>query len=166
MKLLTLLFTLASSLAWAQSSTPTNKLLVAIAASVNEPVKRANVITLHTTDSASVAYTKLARLLLAEGYVLEKTDRELGFINTGYYHASNRAIEVALRFVVVPQRTGALIEVRGMSRIPGMSNTLMAGDSPIEYRGMGGSPTMLAWETMARLATGYKAPGITYKRQL
>lgn len=98
--------------------------------------------------------------------MLEKTDRKLGFVNTGYHATANRAVEIALRVVVVPNTAGALVEVRGVSRMPGMSHTLVGGDSPIEYRGMGGSPAMLAWEAMARLAATYHAPQTTCKRQL
>jgi hypothetical protein len=165
MKRLLLLFLWTSVPAWAQPALATTSPRTGTT-TAEEPVKRANVITLHTTDSASLAYTKLARLLLTEGYILDKTDRELGFINTGYHHATNQAIEVALRFVIVPQQSGTLIEVRGISRMPSMSNTLMGGDSPIEYRGMGGSPVMLAWQAMSQLAASYKASNVTYRRQL
>ena len=166
MKTLLFLLVLTSLTAWGQQPASASNPPVAGMATGEEIVKRANVITLHTADSANVAYTKLARLLLAEGYVLDKADRELGFVNTGYHHSANRAVEVALRVVVVPNPAGALVEVRGVSRMPGMSHTLVGGDSPIEYRGMSGSPAMLAWEAMARLAATYHAPQTTCKRQL
>ena len=166
MKTLSFLFLLAGTTTQAQQMASASRPPVASMVMGEELFKKANVITLHTADSAGVAYTKLARLLLAEGYVLDKVDRELGFINTGYHHTAKASVEVALRFVVVSQPTGALIEVRGVNRMPGMNNTILAGDSPIEFRGMTGSPALLAWEAMSQLAAGYKASKITYKRQL
>ena len=165
MKRLLLLLVWVSAPAWAQPALVT-KVPVVGTATAEEPVKRANLIILHTADSANAAYIKMARVLLAEGYVLDKTDRELGFINTGYHHTAKLAVEVALRFVVVPQPMGALIEVRGVSRMPGMNNTIIAGDSPIEFRGMTGSPALLAWNAMARVAAAYNASKTSYKRQL
>jgi hypothetical protein len=129
------------------------------------PLKGASVIVLTTTDSAATAYTKVARLLMADGYALDKTDKELGFINTGYRATINKGVEASLRFVILPQSSGSAIELRGVYRVPGMTNTVIGGDSPIEMRGAASSPAGRAWEEMLRVSRLYPGVTITYKRQ-
>ncbi|TVT43122.1 hypothetical protein FNT36_03245 [Hymenobacter setariae] len=126
-----------------------------------QPTKRDNVIILHTTDSVAVAYSKLGRVLLDGGYPIDRSDKELGYINTSYRPTQNRAVEAAYRFSIKPSKEGAIIEVRGMCKMPSMR----LGDTPIDYRGAFGSAPGIAWQEMSRLALSYKAPVVTYKRQ-
>lgn len=127
------------------------------------PFKRATVVVLHTADSASVAYTNLARLLLAAGYPIDKSDKELGYINTGFHVGQNKAVEQSLRAAIIPKKGGALIEIRGVYRMPSIGRGVMAGESPIECRGAFGSPAGISWQEMLRLASAYHAPRLAYK---
>ncbi|MVN78917.1 hypothetical protein GO988_21520 [Hymenobacter sp. HMF4947] len=127
----------------------------------SEPTKKDNVIILHTADSVATAYTKLGRLLLESGYPIDKSDKELGYINTGFRATQNRTVEAALRFAVIRTTTGVLIEIRGICRVP----TAKSADIPIDFRGTFGSPAGIAWVEMNRLALAYKAPTVTYKQQ-
>lgn len=120
----------------------------------------AAIVVAHTPDSARVAYARLARLLLAEGYPLAKTDKELGFIGTDYRASANQAVLVALRFVIVPEAAGSRLEVRGSYYLAGGP---LAGSSPITLRGAAGSPAGIAWREMARLAAAYAPAAMAYR---
>lgn len=45
-----------------------------------EPMKKANTITITTTDSANVALTNLAKLMQDQGFSIDKLDKELGSV--------------------------------------------------------------------------------------
>jgi len=125
--------------------------------------KRANVLIIHTTDSTSVAYTKIARILLADGYAIEKADKELGYINTQYRTtAVSRALQAALRFTIAPGTSETRIELRGTGLMPGFPTL---GTMRLEARGQGGSPISTAWAEMQRVATLYPGAQLSYKRE-
>jgi hypothetical protein len=124
------------------------------------PFKRASVIVLHTTDSLGVAYSKLGRVLLDGGYPIDRSDKDLGYINTSYQPTKNRAVEAAFRFSIKPSKEGAIIEIRGVCKMPSMR----VSDTPIDFRGSFGNPIGIAWEEMNRIALAYAAPKVTYRK--
>lgn len=128
----------------------------------DKPFKRANLIILHTADPPFEAYIKLGRLLLADGYPIDKSDKEMGYISTGYRATLNRAVEAALRFAIIAEPNGSRIEARGVCRMPSMGNTVLRGDSPIDFRGAFGSPAGIAWQEMQRFTATYQASAVGY----
>jgi hypothetical protein len=129
-----------------------------------EVFKRANIIIIHSTDSAATAYTKLARALLADGYTIEKSDKEIGYINTQYRVTTiAKALQAALKFTI----TAAAGETRIEMRATGLVSSVPAlGIMRVEARGQSGSAISFAWAEMQRAATLY--PGqttLTYKRE-
>ena len=160
-----LLLAAVPALAQMQAPPPTEAEIRASGAETTQPFKRANVITLYTSDSTSAAYSKVAKLLLAAGYPIDRSDKDLGYINTNYRVGKNREIEEAFRIAIVPIAGGAKVEVRGIYRMPGMRNTFLEGDSPIDFRGALGSPAGHAWQDMIAFAASYNAPKTTYKLQ-
>jgi hypothetical protein len=119
------------------------------------PMRGANIIVIYSPDSIPAVYSKLGKLLLSEGYPIEKSDKELGYINSGFRTTpSNKAIEAALRFTISGTTKGTKIEVRGACVMPAIRYGLGA-QSAIECRGMRGSMLMTSWDEMNRMARLY-----------
>jgi hypothetical protein len=132
------------------------------------PFKGANTLILHTPDSARVAYNKLAQSLLASGYSLEKTDKELGFIGTTSRPAPRYNMMYACRFFIKPTASGSDIRATGVFTLPGAAavSAIMAGESPIEYRGGQSSTFMICWQAMQKAtAAAYPAAAVAYVRK-
>ena len=119
---------------------------------VAAPFKGASALLIRTSDSARVAYQKLAQSLLAGGYGLEKTDKELGYISTSLRPAPRYNMLYACKFFVKPTATGADIQVSGVFTLPGAAavSAAMAGESQIEYRGGPASTFMVCWQAMQK----------------
>lgn len=159
MKSLLLAVLLACSIPTLAQTVPT------VGQEAGAPFKGANVVLIHSTDSASVAYDKVGRLLLSEGYALDKTDKGLGFIGTSYREVAKGRAQVALRFTVIPAPSGVVIQGRAVMHMPALQHTALNGDSPAEYRGMKGSPMLATWEELNRVAAAYPGGQLAYKRQ-
>ncbi|WP_223654295.1 hypothetical protein [Hymenobacter psoromatis] len=124
------------------------------------PFKLANVIVVHTPDSARTAYRKLATLLLAQGYQLAETDSAQGRITTDYHRSAYRRIKVSLHFVIIAQATGSLIEEQAIGQV-----TTADSRFGVECRGTPNMPIACAWSEMWRLASRYPAGSLAYKRE-
>jgi hypothetical protein len=123
------------------------------------PFKFANVIVVHTADSARTAYRNLTTLLLAQGYQLVETDPTQGRLMTDYRRSDYRRIKVSLRFVITPQASGALLEERAISQV-----SVEASCFGVECRGTPKMPIACAWSEMWRIARLYPAGVLAYKR--
>ncbi|SMB79787.1 hypothetical protein SAMN00120144_4221 [Hymenobacter roseosalivarius DSM 11622] len=124
------------------------------------PFPLANVIVVHTSDSARTAYLKLAQLLRAQGYQLEKTDQAHGLITTHYHRtAYHRGVKASLQFTIRPQGAGAIIEERAIGQVISASSRF-----PVECRGTAKMPIASAWAEMWRMASCYPAGSLAYKR--
>lgn len=131
-----------------------------------QPFKGANLILVHTPDSTDAALKKIAQSLLSNGYTIASINKELAFIDTGYRVTQSVGVQVALHFAVLSSSEGATIEARGVLRIPGLNSTIVAGDSPIEKRGMSGSAYALAWQELEKAAVAYPSGKIGYLRKI
>jgi hypothetical protein len=125
----------------------------------NTPFPLANVLVVHTADSAHTAYRNLTALLLAQGYQLAETDPAHGRFTTDYRRSDYRRIKVALRFVISPQASGSLIEERATGQV-----SIEASRFGVECRGTPKMPIACAWAEMWRLASLYPAGSLAYKR--
>jgi hypothetical protein len=124
------------------------------------PFNLANVIVVHTADSARIAYQKLTMLLLAQGYQLVETDSAQGRISTDYHRSAYRRIKVSLQFVISAQPNGALVEERAFGQV-----SVAASRFAVECRGTPNMPIACAWSEMWRLASLYPAGSLAYKRE-
>lgn len=123
------------------------------------PFNLANVIVVHTADSARTAYQNLT-LLLAQGYQVVETDPAQGRISTDYHRSAYRRIKVSLQFVIRAQASGALIEERAIGQV-----SVAASRFAVECRGTPNMPIACAWSEMWRLASLYPAGSLAYKRE-
>jgi hypothetical protein len=139
----------------------------ALGPETTEPFKGATSLMVHTQDSANVAYKKLANALLAAGYGIEKSDKELGFISTAARPAPKYNMLYACKFYVKPTATGSDIQVSGNFTLPGAAAaaSFMAGESTITYRGGANSTLMVCWRAMEQAArSAYPVAPVTYVR--
>lgn len=123
------------------------------------PFPLANVIVVHTADSARTAYQNLTALLLAQGYQLAEIDPAHGRLTTDYRRSDYRRIKVSLRFVISPHASGALVEERAIGQV-----SIEASRFGVECRGTPKMPIACAWSEMWRLASLYPAGSLAYKR--
>ena len=132
-----------------------------------KPFRRANTIVLHTSDNPQEAYLKMARTLLAAGYGLDKTDKELGFFSTAA-RPLNKAVSLVIQASVSAEPGGAAVRLRGIyySVVGGglamASNDMRANQ--VEYRGPLSGDPRLAWDALAAAAL-YPGARIEYIRQ-
>nr|GFB72010.1 hypothetical protein [Tanacetum cinerariifolium] len=103
------------------------------------PFNLANVIVVHTADSARTAYQKLTLLLLAQGYQLVETDSAQGRISTDYHRSAYRRIKVSLQFVISAHARGALVEERAIGQV-----SVAASRFAVECRGTPNMPIACA----------------------
>ena len=117
------------------------------------PAKGANTVAVMLPDSGIVAWKKTAQVLTMRGYGMKATDKDLLTLSTDSKPAG-RAGEVVIRATVI----GRTVMLGGNFNT-GIINT---SGSRITYRGMQGSPFMIAWEELNDVA---KALGgtLTYK---
>ncbi len=124
------------------------------------PFKGASTIHIHTLDSAAVAYRKFAGILLAAGYGLKNSDKELLALTTEpRAMAKMPGVLLQLRTAATPGKAGADIQLRGAFSISGI-----AGESEAVFRGMNGSPFMTCWAEMQRLAALYPGAALYYTK--
>jgi hypothetical protein len=123
------------------------------------PFPFANVIVVHTPDSASTAHRKLSQLLLEQGYQLEKTAAAQGRITTNYRRSAYRGVKASLQFTIIAQGAGARIEEQAIGQV-------ISADSrfAVECRGTPKMPIACAWAEMWRVASLYPAGTLAYKR--
>lgn len=88
------------------------------------PFKGANVLLLHTSDSAATALKNLGRLLVKSGYTLDKLDMQLGYLTTiepsaGSFHTSYayKAIAESAKQGVTLIVTGRFIYMTGFATV-------------------------------------------------
>jgi hypothetical protein len=108
----------------------------------NEPFKKANTIEVYTSLTPVQAYKALALVLQEKGYSIASSDATLSVLSTDA-KALNR-ITTKLNASVRGDSTAVII----------LKGNFSAGLSPsqIEYRGMKGSPFMLAWDELTAVA--------------
>ena len=117
------------------------------------PAKGANTIAVVLPDSGIVVWKKTAQVLTMRGYSLKATDKDLLTLSTES-KSTGRAGEVVIRATVI-RRT---VMLGG-----NFTTAILDGSGArITYRGMQGSPFMVAWNELQEVA---KALGgaLTYK---
>ena len=132
------------------------------------PFKGATAIIVHTTDSAAVAYKKVARSLLASGFSLNKTDEALGYISTAARQAPRYNMLYTCSVSIQRAQQGTTVTMYGAFSLPGAAavSPIMAGESTIEYRGGPNSTYMICWNALQKaLAVAYPNATTGYVRQ-
>jgi hypothetical protein len=132
-----------------------------------QPFKKANTIIIHTTDSTTVAYKKIAGVLLGAGYTLDRADKELGFMNTKPRPTSTKNAVHTIRVAILPAQSGVDIQLKSSFATPTLAaiSPIMAGDMETDFRGMKGSPIMASWDEMQKVAVLYSGGQLAYKAQ-
>lgn len=132
------------------------------------PFKGANEIVVTVPDSSGAAYALMARAFATAGYQLDKADKELGIVSTRPHPAPRLNMLCAYSAMVLPSAKGSVVSIRGTSSLPGAAGVspLLTGESVINYRGMSGSPAMVAWEEMAaRLRAAFPSAVPSYVKR-
>jgi hypothetical protein len=111
-----------------------------------EPFKKANTIEVHTALTPAQAYKALANVLQDNGYSIVSSDATLGTIST-----DTKAVKR------ISTKLNASVQGDSLAVVVLKGNfTVGMGPSPIEYKGMNGSPVMLAWEELTAVARALK----------
>lgn len=132
-----------------------------------QPFKKANTVIIHATDSMSVAYTGIAKAILAAGYTIDRSDKELGFVNTKPRPLGRMSVQESLQASLKRSSTGIDIQITGSYSAPAIAavSPLSAGETRVDYRGMKGSVVMACWEELQRVAALYPNAILGYKQQ-
>lgn len=117
--------------------------VTASAQSAQQPFKGANVILIQLPDSGAVAWQKAAGSLVRAGYVIRNADKDLLTIST-----EPKPDKRGLQSSVSASVSGRTLRLAGTYVLRGLGSDA----APIIYRGMAGSPTMLAWEQLDKAA--------------
>jgi hypothetical protein len=119
----------------------------------NEPFKKASVIEIHTTLTPQQAYKAVALALQDSGYGIASSDATLGTIST-----DAKAVKHVLTKLNASVRgdSAAVIVIQG-------TLSALGTNSPIIYKGMKGSPLMLAWDELETVARILPAASISYR---
>jgi hypothetical protein len=123
---------------------------------VAAPVKWASTIVLHSADSASTAYTKALRALLAAGYGIERSDKDGLYITTS---TPGKALEgnvfLTIRVAVSPAASGSEVAFRGVYTWASAAMVMAERQNKpltVQFIGRGGNPTQRAWDGMQQVA--------------
>ena len=83
------------------------------------PFKGANTIVIHTTDSSKQALEKLGRLLVQQGYTMDKFDLILAYLATKP-KSVGQLTPAAYTYtsVAMPEATGTALHIRGEYTVP------------------------------------------------
>jgi hypothetical protein len=120
----------------------------------NEPFKKASTIEIHTSMSASEAYKAIAMSLQDNGFIIASSDATLQTISTDGKVDKNITSKLSTS---VRGDSVSIIILKGTFELSNL------GASPIMYRGMGGSPSMRAWEQMEAVARALPFTSILYR---
>ena len=131
-------------------------LLFAAGAYAQEVPKKANTILITVADSGDTAWKNTAKILVEQGFVIKNSDGELGTLSTEPKSLKGRAI---ISLSVLAQ--GHIITLTGQMVVPGLSSLA----SPVDYRGMSGSPALLAWQKMQQVAEAYAGGKVQYVKR-
>jgi hypothetical protein len=128
------------------------------------PTKGDNIIIISTPDSTKAAYVKVAALLLEAGYTIDRSDKELLFINTKFRPAPRYNMEHAPRVTIAATANGSKISLRDAFVLPGAAavSSIMAGQQEVVFRGGKTSTFMICWDELQKLASLYPAGNISY----
>ena len=99
---------------------------------------------------------EIGRLLVEDGYTIAKSDTTFNFLETSFQPVGNISTKMIIR------KSGNRVKLTGQF-LSGVSIEMYGVRSedkpePIEKRGMGRSPYMVAFDEMARIAELIKAP--------
>ena len=132
-----------------------------------QPVKWQSAVVAHGADSARVAYGKVLRGLLAAGYAIDKTDKEVLFVSTPPKSIDGKVF-LTLNISVAPVLGGSEVVFQGVYTWLN-ATTIMAHlenrQLPAQYINSGGSnPTQRAWDEMQRVTlTCLPATRLSYR---
>jgi hypothetical protein len=117
------------------------------------PFKKANAIEIHTTLTPEQAYKQLAHIFQDKGYGIASSDAALGAISTD---------AKAIKHVMAKLNGSVRGDSTAVIILQGTFNALGV-NSPIVYKGMNGSPYMLAWDELENVAKALPATKVLYR---
>jgi hypothetical protein len=106
-------FLLAAYLLGSLSTLAQTTPMPAVGVEVTTPFKGANVLLLHTTDSASTALKNLGRLLVKNGYSIDKLDLQLGYLTTADPTVAAGHTTYDYKAVADPEKGGTVLSISG-----------------------------------------------------
>ena len=90
-----------------------------------EPFRGANTIMVHTPDSMSAALNKLARVLVLQGYTIDKLDLTLGYLVTkGQPVGQITPAIYTYKAVAIPEGQGSALRITGEYSFPAGLRTI------------------------------------------
>lgn len=120
-----------------------------------QPFRKANVILVHSADSAAVAYNKAVTGLLVSGFALDRSDPAAMFVSTPA-KPLGPALSLRLNVHVTPAPGGSIVAYRGLFSMVNVA-TLMAKvdkrELPVQYFGEGAGAAGKLWAEMRRAAS-------------
>jgi len=156
-------------------------LLLTSAVVIGQEERPFNVIKISTSDEPTIAFRKMGRLLVGEGYELQTTEPTLMMITTKVTEKKYGFLSmgrIALRFAVTIDEadTGSVVTIAGkfladaemfqrwMKQFTGVEASLKfdAEAQEIEERGMSGSPVRASWNAMKEIAEKYENGKVTF----
>ena len=146
-----------------QPPPPTTAQLAAGAES-SSSFKGANVITITTADSASVALVKLGRAFQANGVTVERLDKDLLSISTKPKVLSNGLyLPEATYLAVATPGANSVLTITGQGKAEGMGAKVIF---PVEIKGTEKGPPTSAFRLMELTAKAYPGGRVGYMRKL
>lgn len=123
--------------------------------------KGATTIKILTADSASITYKKAVAGLLAQGYGIDKSDKDALFLSTPAKSVDG-SVFIKIQLVVAPASGGSVATFR--STFTWVSaTTIMAHvenrELPVQFAGGAGGPSKRAWAAMKNAAVA-ALPGV------
>lgn len=122
--------------------------------------KRSNVIELSTSyASEEEAFVAVSKILLLNTIPIDKSDKDIGLIKTATY--TNNSVRIIATIIVNKVDNIVYVRLYGRYWLSAFGeeerNTMM-----IEYKGRKGSPGMLSWEAIHRIASLIPSKEINY----
>jgi len=125
------------------------------------PPKGSVAVLIHTDDSAEVAYKKAVQGLLAQGFGIDKSDKDALFMSAPA-KALKEGTSVKIQLVTVADQTGSTTTFRATytwttylsgALGAGMRGPIESREQPVQYTGPGKNPIKRAWQALEQAAT-------------
>lgn len=120
--------------------------MLAVGQGHDAPFKKCDLIVVSSELPPSELFTSLLKRLALDGYVVERSDKEILTAETKY--RTFGAFDVRYFFFVVD------VDGKGVLRVRGEKHFDPLGTSAIVYGGMKGSPMMKSWDIMDGFVAG------------
>ncbi|GAB2958963.1 hypothetical protein GCM10027048_27680 [Hymenobacter coalescens] len=127
----------------------------------DQPFKKANVILVQTPDSPAVALRNLARVLVQQGYTIQRLDEQMGTLRTDP-RSLPKGFSPTLTIVALATKSGTLA-LRGEFVID--AATLGRVSYTTEFVGMENAANKLTFREVEKAAKAYPGGRVQYSLQ-